>query len=525
MSKTDSIPVVPDVDSIVAERYHLLDIISYEPQCTVFRARDTRRARFLDVAVYEDKHQQQHDARVAVLENLHHPGLCNLVDHGWDDRGPYLVYERPAGCSLREWLTQHGRLSVSQFASSLTQVLLAVSHIHASGLVHRAVSPDTVFVDGNVGRTSKVKLTAVHGCVRAGELAPPGTLSSQDSLAIRVCQFSPARVEPYDDVFALGILMRTSLDLDTGTDRFSYASHRSLDLLIDACLSPVLRVRPVDAGEVLERFLDYLPSTRRSPAALTLPRELAAPPSSLDEGAATQLLRSEAIPGPPRLRANAMQNVVAVALGAAAMCAFAFAPLSCSSNGRERSAYTGPAAGSPAATVPRAPSPNPSAAPAPSAATPPAVVATQPTATPVHAVAVAAPVTIPPMVTDDAHSAAAASSVPARPQAATVSATAMSMPMQSLPTDADVIALVERDPAEGSPIEQPTQAAVAEADSDAGTEELAVRDRRRRSKKRARAKRRRRARRRASKTPVAVETPALMDPGGSSKAVFMGVGQ
>ncbi len=333
MSKSHPIPVVPDVDSIVAERYHLLDVISYDPQCTVFRARDTRCARFVDVAVHDDKHRDQHEARLSVLEKLHHPGLCDLVDHGWDLKGPYLVYERPGGRSLRRWMMERGRMSVGQLASCLTQLLLAVSHVHAAGLVHRSVSPDTVFVDGDIGRTSTVKLAAVHGCCQAGELAPPGTLSSQDSLAIRVSQFSPARLEPYDDVFSLGILLRTALDLEAGTDRFSYGAHHSLGLLIEACLSPSLEVRPVDAGEVLERFLDYLPAPRRSPASAMLPPELAPLSQALMDGEVTQLLLRGSVGAPvSRPPARGMvQSLAAVVVGAATLGLLIFAPASCAS--------------------------------------------------------------------------------------------------------------------------------------------------------------------------------------------------
>lgn len=327
MSKLTPIPVGPDIDAVVGERYRLLSVTSYDRRSTVFRARDLHSDHAVNVVVYDDNDRARHEARVSCLQQVRHPGLCSLIDHGWDPPRPYLVFERPVGTSLREYLTQRGRLSVEQFAPWITQLLLAVSHMHTAGLVHRAISPDTVFISGDLGRASVIRLCALHSCRLVGELADAGTLSSQDSLAIRVSEFSPARVEPCDDVFALGILFRAALDLDAGVGNLPISARANLELLLGACLCPAIEVRPTDASEVLERFLDYLPApTRATPTVShkTEPRLDAALPNPARHQANGRGL------GVTHARPHLVHSVAAAAVGVATLCVLiAIAPTSC----------------------------------------------------------------------------------------------------------------------------------------------------------------------------------------------------
>lgn len=82
------------------------------------------------------------------LGGIRHPNLVSVLDFGEHDDAPYLVLEHVPGDSLAELLRTS---SVSQPAALwvLRGIAAGVDHAHHSGLVHGALKPQQVVLDGD----------------------------------------------------------------------------------------------------------------------------------------------------------------------------------------------------------------------------------------------------------------------------------------------------------------------------------------------------------------------------------------
>jgi serine/threonine-protein kinase len=89
----------------------------------------------------------------AVAQRLRHPNLAETLDYGEADGVPYLVAEYVAGGDLAAILRAGvGSDRVGLGAYVVSEVLRALGHAHAHGVIHRDLSPENVLIglDGGV---------------------------------------------------------------------------------------------------------------------------------------------------------------------------------------------------------------------------------------------------------------------------------------------------------------------------------------------------------------------------------------
>lgn len=117
----------------------------------VYRARDTRLGRTVAIAVVSDQiasdpeRRQQFllDARAAAV--VSHPNIVTLHEVGEENGRPYLVYEFVQGQTLKTIIG--GRpLNARRAIDVAGQIAEALADAHAAGLVHGAITADTIVV-------------------------------------------------------------------------------------------------------------------------------------------------------------------------------------------------------------------------------------------------------------------------------------------------------------------------------------------------------------------------------------------
>jgi hypothetical protein len=146
-----------------------------------------------------------------------HSNVLNVVDSGIDTgQRPFVVYEQFAGVPCSELIARRGPLPVHDAVEIVAQVLDGLSALHARGVFHRQLRPESVLVDGSAEEL-RVKLIGLGYSVLQGKEAeapelPRGALRYLAPEARRGEVVASVGI----DVYAAGVLLRYLLTGEAG---------------------------------------------------------------------------------------------------------------------------------------------------------------------------------------------------------------------------------------------------------------------------------------------------------------------
>jgi eukaryotic-like serine/threonine-protein kinase len=195
--------------SLGAGRYRLVTRLGGGGMASVWLARDTRLDREVAVKLIAESLAQQpryverfsREARIAA--GLSHPNLVAVYDFGSDADRPFLVMEYVDGGTLAPSSgngTGH-QLEPDQLAREL---LGALGHIHAAGIVHRDVKPGNVLVGGD-GRPRLTDFGIAREEDSTGLTETGQVIGTLKYIAPEVAHGKPAT--PTSDLYSLGVLL------------------------------------------------------------------------------------------------------------------------------------------------------------------------------------------------------------------------------------------------------------------------------------------------------------------------------
>jgi predicted Ser/Thr protein kinase len=210
------------------------------------------------------------------VNHLRHPGAVEVRDIDVTDEGcPFLVMELLEGESLAS-LLEKGELETPVLLGYIDEVLDVLVAAHATGIVHRDIKPDNLFICGN-GRVKVLDF----GVARMKEGAPR-TLATRTGMAVGTLtymapeQVRGIHVDGRSDVFAVGATMFRCL-----ARRRIHDGNTDADLLIKMATMPapaILSVAPNTPPElalVVDRALQF-DATNRYPDAQTMQADIRA---------------------------------------------------------------------------------------------------------------------------------------------------------------------------------------------------------------------------------------------------------
>lgn len=199
------------------------------------------------------------EAKIAA--SLAHPNICQVVDVGLDDEGPYLAMEYLEGVSLAELLAELPKPHTTTQLRVLIGIFLQVAagldaaHNHRDAgqdtlnpIVHRDVSPHNIFIT----RAGICKLLDFGVAKVLADKGSTGAGTVKGKLAYMAPEQARAeRVDARADVFSYGVVLWEAL---TGHALFS----RSSDFLVWQAVLADHAVAPSEIRPELSRDFDAL---------------------------------------------------------------------------------------------------------------------------------------------------------------------------------------------------------------------------------------------------------------------------
>ena len=191
---------------------------------TVYRAQDLKHHRAVAVKVLRPEIAatlgvDRFFREIEVAARLHHPHILPLYDSGEADGFFYYVMPFVEGESLRGRLAHSGELPVPDAVRILEEVVDALAHAHAHGVVHRDIKPDNILLSGrHVVITDFGVAKAVSDATGREQLTTAGvTLGTPAYMAPEQAAADP-HLDHRVDIYAVGAL---GYELLTGRPPFT----------------------------------------------------------------------------------------------------------------------------------------------------------------------------------------------------------------------------------------------------------------------------------------------------------------
>jgi serine/threonine-protein kinase len=210
----------PLIGAVVEGRYEVLRVLGEGGMGTVYEVRHNALGRSFAMKVLRREvaldaglaRRFMQEAKAAAA--IGHPNIVavsdfgELVDGPLAARVPFFVMELLKGTSLAKLLAVEGRLAPARAARIVAQCASALDAAHDSGVVHRDMKPDNIFLVAGGGREEFVKLLdfGVAKMAGAGRLTRHGTVYGTPHY-MSPEQAAGHEIDGRTDVYALGIVL------------------------------------------------------------------------------------------------------------------------------------------------------------------------------------------------------------------------------------------------------------------------------------------------------------------------------
>jgi serine/threonine-protein kinase len=196
-------------------KYEVIEEIGHGGMATVYRARDKRLGREVAIKVI---HPHLRDSREVVarfnteaqaVAKLRHPNIVEVYDVSEPGDGEqYLVVELLRGTTLRKLLQERREMPPEVAAALAIELLGALAHANAHGVVHRDIKPENVLIEHGQQPGTIVKLTDLG----IAKLLDAQGVKSTGQVLGSPAHMAPEQIEGGDvdaraDVFGLGVLL------------------------------------------------------------------------------------------------------------------------------------------------------------------------------------------------------------------------------------------------------------------------------------------------------------------------------
>ncbi|MBE6707875.1 MAG: PASTA domain-containing protein [Ruminococcaceae bacterium] len=219
------------VGAVLDNRYRIEKVIGIGGMAVVFKAEDTLMRRNVAVKILKDEIAKDEQSvkrfinESKAVSMLSHPNIVNIYDVSMKNAEKYIVMEYIEGITLKNYMTKKGVLSLREIIGYTEQILRALEHAHAKGIVHRDIKPQNIMLLKN----GIVKVTDFG----IAKLPNAETVTMTDKAIGTVYYISPEQasgnaIDARSDIYSLGVLM---YEMATGKLPFTADSPVSVALM------------------------------------------------------------------------------------------------------------------------------------------------------------------------------------------------------------------------------------------------------------------------------------------------------
>ncbi|MGD2122305.1 MAG: serine/threonine-protein kinase [Gemmatimonadota bacterium] len=253
----------------LADRYQIGREIGSGGMATVYLAHDLRHNRDVAIKVLQSELSaalgpDRFLREIRIAANLNHPHILPVYDSGEANGLLYYVMPFEEGRSLRDRLAKKGELPVPETVRLLRDVVDALAHAHAKGVVHRDIKPDNVLLSG------RHALVTDFGVAKAVSQATGRDLVTTVGVALGTPTYmapeqavADENVDHRADIYAVGIL---AYELLAGRPPFlGTAPQMILSAHVTDTPEPVTKYRestPPELARIVSRCLEKKPADR-----------------------------------------------------------------------------------------------------------------------------------------------------------------------------------------------------------------------------------------------------------------------
>jgi len=246
-------------------KYRFVEKLGRGAMGTVYKAVDQSLGRdvaikILNAELADTDVLKRFRAEASVLAKLNHPAIATLFELSHDGDDLLMVMEFVRGESLDQFVQTHGPMEPERAAYLLAQVLDAIGHAHAAGVIHRDLKPSNVMVtEQGAAKIMDFGIARVRGAehmTSAGYMVgTPAYMSPEQVL----CQ----EVDGRSDLYSIGVMFYRLL---TGKLPFpADTSHDMVKSQISEAPTPARQHRaelPAWTLTILDRAMAKLPADR-----------------------------------------------------------------------------------------------------------------------------------------------------------------------------------------------------------------------------------------------------------------------
>lgn len=216
-------PAEERIGTVIGGKYRIDSLIAMGGMSTVYNGTHLGLGRRVAVKLFhsylaEDKSLVERFLNEATgTSRINHTNVVTIIDMGQDEEGiPYFVMEYLEGESLRKRLGRgNGRLSISESAAIIIQILYGLEAAHSRNITHRDLKPGNIFISIGTNNSRVVKILD-FGVARFRELESEGkdrltltgtVMGTPEFMSIEQARAQRDKVDQRSDIYSCGVIL------------------------------------------------------------------------------------------------------------------------------------------------------------------------------------------------------------------------------------------------------------------------------------------------------------------------------